>query len=100
MAHAEIKPRFSDADRGFFVSDWPSQIHQSVAKQYTSPYTAFDGTLRVAASWSVRENGPRFPTRGLVRRIFHAVPYGMSVNATYDPTGQELLFITIDFSTL
>ncbi|MEP3637208.1 MAG: hypothetical protein ABJN14_08120 [Paracoccaceae bacterium] len=65
-----------------------------------SPYIGRDGTLRVDGSWSVRKNGPRFPTTGMIKRVFNAVPYGMGVRATYSPDGQELLYLDIDFSTL
>ncbi len=58
-----------------------------------------DNTLRVTGSWSVRRNGPRYPTTGTVRRILHAFPYGMGMSATFDPDGQELLYLRISFST-
>jgi hypothetical protein len=65
----------------------------------TNPFVERDGTLRVTASWSLRRNGPRYPTGGLIR-ILHAIPYGMNVHATYAPDGQRLLHVQIDFSTL
>ncbi|MEM6577387.1 MAG: hypothetical protein AAF678_02765 [Pseudomonadota bacterium] len=65
-----------------------------------SPYVGRDGTLRVDGGWSIRKRGPRFPTSGIIRRIFKAVPYGMGVRATYSPDGQELLYLNIDSSTL
>lgn len=65
-----------------------------------APFVDSGGTLRVDGAWSIRKNGPRFPASGVIRRISNALPYGMSVSATYDPDGQELLYVDINFSTL
>lgn len=59
-----------------------------------------DGTLRMDGSWSIRENGPRFPTSGLLKRILPAVPHKMNINATFTRNGRELLYIDIGFITL
>lgn len=64
-----------------------------------SPYVERDGSLRVSAGWSIRANGPRYPTSGLVRYLL-AVPYGMSVDATWAPDRKTLLWVNIGFSTL
>ncbi|MGA9409569.1 MAG: hypothetical protein WBV78_03895 [Roseobacter sp.] len=77
--------------QGFGVDDRVSSVSQYVER---------DGKLRVDGGWSIRKRGPRFPTSGIIRRIFKAVPYGMGVRATYSPDGQELLYLNIDFSTL
>lgn len=64
------------------------------------PYVERDGLKRVAASWSIRENGPRFPTRGLLRRKLYSIPYGMNVNTTWSSDGQTLLYVELGFNTL
>ncbi|TCU20768.1 hypothetical protein EV130_112142 [Rhizobium azibense] len=56
--------------------------------------------LRISASYSIRKNGPKFPTRGIVRRAFGSIPYGMSVDATWSKDGQRLLWVETGFSTL
>lgn len=63
-------------------------------------YENYDGTLRVSGSWSIRTNGPLFPTSGTIRRIFFAIPYGMSVNATYSHDGKVLQEVGISYSSL
>jgi hypothetical protein len=65
----------------------------------TVPYVEDDGTLRVTGYWSIRHKGPRYPTSGLIR-IVNAVPYSMSVDATYTPDGSRLLHVRIGFNTL
>jgi hypothetical protein len=77
--------------QGFRVSDTFSSA---------KPYENRDGTLRVDGSWSIKRNGPRFPTSGLLTRIRRAVPYGMGVRATFSEDGSELLYLNIDYSTL
>ena len=74
------------------------RVEESFSSQ--SPYVDIDGSLRVVGGWSIKQKGPRFPTSGVIRRILHAVPYGMNVNATYGSDGRELLFLKIDASTL
>lgn len=75
-------------------------FHVGTSFSSDSPYVSSDGTLRVDGNWSIRSNGPRFPTSGLLQRIFNAVPYGMNISATYSPDGRELLYLDIGFSTL
>lgn len=82
---------FAEA-QGFGISD----KHFNPA----NPYVELDGTLRVTGYWSLRHKGPKFPTRGLLTRILHAVPYGMDVNATYTPDGKRLLHVEVGFLTL
>lgn len=64
------------------------------------PFVERDGHLRVSALWSIREKGPRFPERGLLARYVRALPYAMSVDATYTPDGRECLAVRVGFSTL
>lgn len=59
-----------------------------------------DSALRATASWSVRENGPKYPTRGLLRRVIASIPYGMSTNVWYSPDGSKVLGVRITHSTL
>ena len=64
------------------------------------PHETRHGMLSVHGGWSIRNNGPRFPTRGPIRRAFAATPYGMSVTTKFDAEGAELLHVDIQFSTL
>ncbi|MEM8795897.1 MAG: hypothetical protein AAGE61_10055 [Pseudomonadota bacterium] len=64
------------------------------------PHVNRDGTLEVHAGWHVKTKGPRFPTSGFMARIFAAIPYGMTVEATYTPDGKELLYLRYGYSTL
>lgn len=64
-----------------------------------SPFVERDGSLKVSAGWSIRAKGPRYPSTGLVR-YFLAVPYGMSVDATWAADRRTLLWVNIGFSTL
>ena len=84
------------------AADWLQAQGFRVGKTFSSqaPYVSRDGLLRVDGGWSIKQNGPRFPTTGYVRRILHAVPYGMSVQATYSSDGRELLFLELSSSTL
>jgi len=84
------------------AANWLKAQGFRVGKSFSSdaPFVGSGGTLRVDGSWSIKNNGPRFPTSGTIRRVFNAVPYGMGVRATYSPDGQELLYLDIDFSTL
>ncbi len=77
--------------QGFRMSRTTSSEH---------PYVERDASLRVTASWSVRYKGPRYPTRGWLRRVFSATPYSMSVNATYSTDGKTLRFVEASASTL
>jgi hypothetical protein len=64
------------------------------------PYVDRDGTKRVDAGWHIREKGPLFPTRGMLRRALYSIPYGMSVYTTWRADGQTLLYVHLSFSTL
>lgn len=64
------------------------------------PYQSSQGLLRVDGGWSIRENGPLFPTRGPIRRAFAASAYGMNVVTTFSADGAVLLYVQVDFSTL
>ncbi|MGK7651380.1 hypothetical protein ACSQ76_02790 [Roseovarius sp. B08] len=64
------------------------------------PHRTHDGKLRVGGGWSIRRNGPRFPTTGVIRRSLRATPCGMRVSATFSGDGAELLYVSINFSTL
>lgn len=75
-------------------------FHVSSMNNSVLPYVAPNGTTRVDAGWSIRENGPRYPTSGVIRRIMWAVPHRMTVNATFNANGSELLYVNIGFSTL
>ncbi|MEM9900616.1 MAG: hypothetical protein AAF865_04680 [Pseudomonadota bacterium] len=64
------------------------------------PYTEPDGRLRLSANWSIQENGPRYPTSGLFRRVFRATAHSMNVSAWYSPDGRDLLYVRLSFLTL
>ena len=64
-----------------------------------NPFVEGDGALRVTGFWSLRRNGPKYPTRGLMR-IVAAVPYGGDVDATYAPDGKRLLHVQVGFLAL
>lgn len=84
------------------ATSWLEYQGLRVGEHYSSasPYEGRDGTLRVDGSWSIRNNGPRFPTSGLLRRIAKSAAYGMGVYATFSADGEELLYVDIGFSTL
>lgn len=77
--------------QGFKVPD-----HFSSAR----PYVGFDGNLRVHGSYSIRENGPKFPTQGIFRRAFLSIPYSMSSATTWSKDGTRLLAVEVGFNTL
>lgn len=64
------------------------------------PYVEYDGTRRVSGSYSIRQNGPKFPTRGFVRRLFRSISYSMGADATWTSNGKQLLGVRITFNTL
>lgn len=65
----------------------------------TNPTVESDGSLRVTAYWSIRANGPKYPTTGL-KRYLTAVPHLMSVDATWAPDGRTLRSVEVSFTTL
>ncbi|MES0827544.1 hypothetical protein [Ruegeria sp. SCP11] len=84
------------------AASWLEAQGFRVSETFSSdkPYENRDGTLRVDGGWSIKRNGPRFPTSGVLARIRKAVPYGMGVRATFSEDGRELLYLNVDFSTL
>lgn len=58
-----------------------------------------DNNLQIRSGWHIATKGPKFPERGLLKALA-TIPYGMSVYATWDPTGQRLLYVKISYSTL
>jgi len=84
------------------ATSWLEAQGFRVGKNFSSnnPNEERDGKLRVTGTWSIKQNGPRYPTTGVIRRILSAVPYGMGVNATYSANGKELLYLETSFSTL
>ena len=85
-----------------FATDWFEAQGFQVPNGFSSarPYVERDGTLRVSGSYSIRQNGPKFPTRGFVRRLFRSIPYSMIANATWASDGKQLLGVRITFNTL
>ena len=65
-----------------------------------NPRVERDGKKRVAAQYSIRKNGPKFPAPGAVRRMFRSIPYSMSINSTWSPHGKQLLAVTVSYLTL
>ncbi|WP_010437031.1 hypothetical protein [Ruegeria conchae] len=84
------------------AASWLEAQGFRVSETFSSnkPYENRDGTLRVDGGWSIKRNGPRLPTSGVLARIRKAVPYGMGVRATFSEDGRELLYLNIDYSTL
>ena len=78
------------------AADWLREQVFAVGANFSSdrPHVERDG------AWSVNRNGPRFPTTGFARRILAAIPYSMSVDATYSPDGKTLRFASIGYTTL
>lgn len=74
----------------------------NVHEQFSSanPSVERDGKKRVAAQYSIRKNGPKFPARGAVRRMFRSISYSMSINSTWSPDGKQLLGVTVSYLTL
>lgn len=84
------------------ATDWFEAQGFRVPDDFSSarPYIDRDGTLRVSGLYSIRENGPKFPTRGFVRRLFRSISYSMSTDATWSSDGKQLLGVRIVFNTL
>lgn len=66
----------------------------------THPYTRPVDHLSISAGYSIKENGPKFPTKGYIRRWFGSIPYGMSVNTEWTLDGTTLNKVRVSFSTL
>jgi hypothetical protein len=85
-----------------YATDWFEAQGFDVPPNFSSarPYIESDGTQRVTGGDSIRKNGPKFPTNGVIRRAFRSIPYGMSVDATWSKDGKQLLWVKTGFSTL
>ncbi|WP_237358592.1 hypothetical protein [Rhizobium etli] len=85
-----------------YATDWFEAQGFRVFDNFSSahPYIERDGTQRVAAGYSIRKNGPKFPTTGIVRRAFRSIPYSMIVNATWSKDGKRLIGVETNFNTL
>lgn len=84
------------------ATEWFEAQGFRVPENFSSarPYAGRSGTLRVSASHSIRSNGPKFPTRGVVRRAFQYLAYSMSIDATWSSDGKRLLGVNITFTYL
>ena len=65
-----------------------------------NPYKTNYGTLSVHGNYSIRTNGPKFPTSGFIRRAFGSIPYSMNVVTDWSIDGKKLLFVRYTFNTL
>lgn len=66
-----------------------------------NPYVeSSDDSLRITAYWSIRDNGPKFPTSGVMDRIKASVPYSMNMNVYYGQDGSKVLAVSIGYNTL
>ncbi|MGO6943145.1 hypothetical protein [Rhizobium johnstonii] len=85
-----------------YATDWFEAQGFYVHPNFSSarPYVELDGTLRVTGVHSIRKDGPKFPTTGIIRRAFRSIPYSMSVDATWSKDGKQLLWVKTGFSTL
>ncbi|MBY3249882.1 hypothetical protein HFN72_36090 [Rhizobium laguerreae] len=85
-----------------YATDWFEAQGFYVHPNFSSarPYVELDGTLRVTGVHSIRKDGPKFPTTGIIRRAFRSIPYSMSVDATWSKDGKQLLWVLTGFSTL
>jgi hypothetical protein len=85
-----------------YATDWFEAQGFDVPPNFSSarPYIESDGTQRVTGGYSIQKNGPKFPTKGVIRRAFRSIPYGMSVDATWSKDGKQLLWVQTGFSTL
>lgn len=59
-----------------------------------------DGTLRVHASWSIREKGLRYKPRNFFIRAFASLAYGMGIYTAWSSDGKTLLWVNVGFNTL
>ncbi len=76
--------------QGFKASNFNSKMPNKTSR----------GTLSVQGSHSIRKNGPKFPTSGLIRRAYRSIPYSMSIVTEWSIDGKELLYVRYSFSTL
>ncbi|SHI65681.1 hypothetical protein SAMN04488012_102192 [Palleronia salina] len=54
-----------------------------------------DGALRTYGTWPTQENGPKFPTRGLIDRAMLSGSYLMEIFAYFSPDGKEVLAVNL-----
>lgn len=88
-----------EASRPFMEAQGFSMPPRSFSPE--NPYVERqDGALRISAHWSIRNNGPKFPTRGVLGRIGASVPYGMSVSVYFSQDGNSVLAVRIGYITL
>lgn len=59
---------------------------------FTRPETG-SGNLMVQGTWSIHQNGPLFPSKGLLGRLNAAMPHTMSFSARFSPDGGTLLSV-------
>ena len=88
-----------NASRSFFEAQGLSMSSENFSPE--KPYVEKrDDALRVTAYWSIREKGPKFPTKGILARLRAAVPYSMNVNVYYSNDGNSVLAVRIGYNTL
>jgi hypothetical protein len=85
-----------------YATAWFEAQGFEVYEQFSSaiPHIERNGTKRVAATHSIRKHGPKFPTRGPVRRLIRSIPYSMVIDATWSPDGKRLLGVNTSYNTL
>ncbi|PCJ91007.1 MAG: hypothetical protein COA52_09465 [Hyphomicrobiales bacterium] len=65
-----------------------------------TPHKTTYGTLSVHGSYSIQQNGPKFPTSGFIRRAYRSIPYSMSIVTEWSIDGKELLYVRYSFNRL
>lgn len=65
----------------------------------TDPHPRPVDHLSISAGYSIKENGPKFPTKGYIRRWFGSIPYGMNVETEWTLDGTTLNKVRVSFST-
>ena len=81
------------------ATEWFEAQGFRVPENFSSarPHTDRTGMLRVSASHLIGTNGPKFPTRGVVRRAFRYLAYSMNVNAFWSADGKRLLAVDVSY---
>ncbi|MEH6646928.1 hypothetical protein [Sulfitobacter sp.] len=88
-----------EASRPFMEAQGFSMSPDSFSSE--NPYVeASDDALRITAQWSIRNNEPEFPTRGVLARVRAVVPYSMKVNVYFSQDGSAVLAVQIGYNTL
>ena len=84
------------------VTPWLEAQGFTSSENFSSanPHKTSYGTLSIHGSYSIRNNGPKFPTSGFVRRAFRSIPYSMGIETAWSIDGKELLYARYTFSTL